>query len=168
LETGHAREARRRFQAAAERARNLEFTNLAIDARIGVAEAELALGDSEKALNTAAAAREEADAAGDPMLIASATRAAAMAAAATGRTVASEADFTASRRAFHELEQPLEEARTLVRWAASVEDSRRCHELLEEAEKLARALGAAGELSRIEQLRAARLSPPTARGSRPR
>jgi class 3 adenylate cyclase/tetratricopeptide (TPR) repeat protein len=168
LETGNAREARRRYQAAYERARHLDYANLAVDARIGLSEAELALGDDEKALVTAAAAREEAETAGDPTLVAAATRAAAMAAAATGRTVAAEVDFTRSRHSFRELGQPLEEARTLVRWAAALvqEDAARAGRLLDEAETLARELGAGSELARIEGLRAKSISPPSARGSR--
>src|SRR5262249_11151675 len=127
---------------------------------------EVALGDGEKALVTAASAREEAETAGDPMLVAAAARAAAMAAAATGRVRAAEADFSASRRSFRELEQPLEEARTLVRWAAAEDDRDPLSTLRDEAETWAQGLGAAGELARIQQLRQSRLSRPSAPGSR--
>jgi adenylate cyclase len=168
LETGHAREARRRLRAARERARGLEFTNLAVEAHIGLAEAEVALGEAGKAMATAAAARDEAMAAGDPVLVAAATRATAMAAGAAGRLAVAETEFTASLQAFRELGQPLEEARTLVRWAAVMDSSEGAQPLLEEAERLARKLGAAGELARIEALRTRPVSPPSAPGSRRR
>lgn len=168
LEMGDLASARQRLQAAWECASSLEFANLAVEAQIGLAEAEIALGDIESGTAAAEAARVAAAAREDPMLGAAATRAAAMAAGAAGRAEAADAGFAASRQAFRELEQPLEEVRTLVRWAAAVEPSARAHALLDEAEPLAEALGAAGELARIRTLRSCPVNPPTARGSRRR
>lgn len=154
LEMGEARDARRRLREVVKQAGRQELANLAIDAEIALAEAELALGQTAPAAARAAAARATSEASGDPVLVALATRVSAMASAAGGRSAEAAGEFAAARAAFRSLKQPLEEARTLVRWTAALPSTVEAERLLEEAEQLARSLGAAGELARITAIRA--------------
>ena len=97
----------RRLEAPHEAGVQTDHIQLAVlDGKSGQAFAETAIPQAQSAADTmlqtargaseseVATARGAAEAAGDPMLIASAARAAAMAAAATGRILAAESDFS--------------------------------------------------------------------------